>query len=269
MEEFCFCKNGIILVYKDENTISVKKCAQKRFLPNSILDISIEDFRKVNIKQFLKSLQGKSDGVKDLSQFTNRGVCWTMKECEFLDNPEILDVHVNLLYLCNASCTFCSEKENIKKFRNIKNQKEIYFETLERLKGNIRYLTLTHGGEPFLFKSDMIKFLNGLNEDDFKGINIASNGANLDDDLLNSIKNSKVPIRLEISVHAGTKETRKRIMGLDDFEQLKEEVEWLKNNINGWVLVSFVKCDLNNNEKEKEMFKNSFNGVQHDFFELI
>lgn len=104
---------------------------------------------------------------------------------------------------CNASCSFCIEKDNIQKERHISDEK--YIQALDNSlsmlseQGIFPTVTIT-GGEPCLFKQRLFGIFDILQKHKVKKFNVNTNGSVLSEEMLLKMVEVKMP-HLNISRH--------------------------------------------------------------------
>lgn len=130
--------------------------------------------------------------------------------------------------VCNAKCPFCIEKDSCRK-NEVSNDK--YLATLDQSLKELHSLgikpsvTIT-GGEPCLWREKLIGILSTLKANNVSKFNLNTNGILLNEEILNAIKESKMP-HLNISIHHYDLDKNKEFfggvsIGLEQLKRIKE-----------------------------------------------
>lgn len=187
----------------------------------------IEDKIKTgNFENFINSL------TKQISCANGFGTCSQNYNVSKFDGAQ-----VSLGLGCNINCSFCFAKN----LRNeliennlIKKYNELYFMILNEIaKSNFTKLRLTDHGEPLSIPGTL-EFLESIPQDSkLNFINITTNGAFINDKLINTIKrHPKIKFEIQVSLNAFDKKSYKEIMGADKFDLVLENINKLKEAAN-------------------------------------
>ena len=161
---------------------------------------------------------------------------------------------IDITSLCNHTCTFCSNR----KMSNKKNaDPELVYKILkEAYNEGAKSVGLYATGEPFLSKQleNYIKYAKNTGYD---YVYITTNGAACTPKRVELAINNGLD-SIKFSIHAGTKETYKKIHGKDDFTRVIKNLKWVdeyrkKNNLKLKIYVTMV--ETYENRKEVDLLK--------------
>ena len=185
-------------------------------------------------------------------------------QVEYSENPRFpRNMLIEVTNACNQACIFCPQRVQERKIASI--DRELLFSILEQAYFNgARDVGFYMNGEPLLCVEleDYVKKAKQLR---FEYIYLTTNGvlatvdrvANLEKAGLSSIK---------FSINAAKRTTYKSIHGMDNFEQVKENIMALHNSgkINIPVFLSFVVCE--ENKKEVNLLHNQFENLVDEIY---
>ena len=160
-------------------------------------------------------------------------------ECYYsghLDRFNKIEIAIDVA--CNANCSWCGFTHFANTVREnglTKKVKELYYNTLNSIIDNADYeigIRLTDHGEPLIWKKDFIDVLKKCdNNPNIRRVYITTNGFFMvEPDVLQALNNSnKVIIR--VSLNALSPNSRKRIMGIDRFDDIIQSIDVLQDKI--------------------------------------
>jgi len=165
--------------------------------------------------------------------------------------PFPYEVLLDVTSLCNHACTFCANTD-IKLKTTLASTKTLQF-IQEAYSLGTRRLGVFGTGESFLVKelADYIKLAKDIG---YEYVYIKTNGALCTPERLNSVLDAGLD-SLRFSIHAGSRETYKKIQGRDDFDKvmtnLKNAHDYkVANSLNVHIAVSVVLTDQGREELE-------------------
>ncbi|AOL16027.1 molybdenum cofactor biosynthesis protein MoaA [Sulfolobus sp. A20] len=129
------------------------------------------------------------------------------------------DLRITLTHACNFQCFFC-HMEGEDEISNGLRLEDILLVAKVARDFGIRSVKLT-GGEPTL-RRDLIEIIKGLKELGYQDVSMTTNGFLLRD-LAPKLKEAGLD-RINISLHAVSRETFKKITGVDAFDKILEGV---------------------------------------------
>ncbi|WP_338600253.1 GTP 3',8-cyclase MoaA [Sulfolobus tengchongensis] len=130
------------------------------------------------------------------------------------------DLRITLTHVCNFQCFFC-HMEGEEGMENGLNKDEILLVAKVAKKFGINSVKLT-GGEPTL-RRDLAEIIQGLKQLGYKDVSMTTNGFLLKD-LAPKLKLAGLD-RINISLHAVSRETFKKITGVDAFDKVIEGIK--------------------------------------------
>lgn len=145
-------------------------------------------------------------------------------------------------YKCNLDCEYCMLKEKDEELDDIDETKLIVniisvLEEVYSVYDEIK-ITITDGGEPFLFRNQIIKLINEINRVDIHKrvkLIVVTNGTIYDEQLLKVLDDNKVSIVFSLDGHLENNIVRKSKNGEDNFlistENYKKFHEILESQI--------------------------------------
>ncbi len=256
MVENCFVPNGTLYLRYDYHTgnINLSRCC----LLKPFISIPFEDFLKIDdVIDYAKKFDYQKPEQWDLS--SDR-----CKVCNF-PRTKIEQVCVGFSYACNMKCYNCFYEGHHSDSEELKN---LYFETLEKIKGHhLESIQLTDVGEPFFYFYKTLDYLNSLSkEKDATNINFLTNGSLLSkeriDELVSASKKTGIVYSFVVSVDGITKETYENTRIGGKFEKTIENICYLKQFFNISINYTIRKPNMNDVLKIKSFFKNlGFNRV--------
>lgn len=190
-------------------------------------------------------LNGNINVIEEFKNVVNNKIeptrCWdcTSEVCNFPSWDEIGEFQVALFTACNAKCKFCFRKNFFDK-NNFFLEKQIYLKTINSLKGQGKGIYLTNEGEPFILLKEMKEWFKELKEYDFTHVAINTNGTLIDNEMIEILKNCKVPIYLGISLNAPNRQLYKEIMGIDAFDKVISNINKLYDANLSWFYATVV-----------------------------
>ena len=215
-------------IINDNGKLKIIRCFPERIIYKFI------EYNEFNNIDFLLEKM-----LKIKSSLNGQQSIYCKKFNKFCGLPGKIDyVRVSISQACNACCDFCGLRKTVD-YNNLQLQKELYFKTLYSLKGKIKSLSLTDCGEPFYYLKEMKEFFKSLKKEDFELIFFSSNGTLIDDELIEIIKKCPVKIEGNISLNATNKEDYKKIVGLDCFDKVVDNIKKL-NKVCNYFTISFI-----------------------------
>lgn len=152
-------------------------------------------------------------------------ICFSTKKCP--SKTEIKNVKVGAS-VCNLKCKMCEIKDMNS---CAEEKKKLFFKILNEYKkhGGYETLIINTCGEMFIWKEEILDFIENLKHDEFQEILIMSNGQLIDDEIIERLKNvKKVSIFIEISIDSVNKETLEKIRVGTNYEKTIEVIDKLK-----------------------------------------
>lgn len=152
------------------------------------------------------------------------------KVCSF-PKDKITQVVVSISHACNIHCHDCFFEGH---HTDTKQLKELYFETLYKLKGhNLYQLQLTDQGEPFFYYYEVVKFLKGLTPEDTQTIRFFTNMTLLNKSRIEELKKiseeTGVKYMFVASIDGITKESFEGTRCGANWEQVMQNFDDLTN----------------------------------------
>jgi MoaA/NifB/PqqE/SkfB family radical SAM enzyme len=158
------------------------------------------------------------------------------------------EIFIKTTYNCNHACPRCLHGGKIfpqgdDYFMSFDTVKKVLDESAE--KGV--FSTVFTGGEPTLHPQ-LPDFLQYAASKGFPDISVVTNGSELSEDIINALVNYVT--RINISIDAITKETYKKVRGVDDYDKVLDRISVLLNTRKDTPLlsVSFVLSEQNMHE---------------------
>lgn len=150
-----------------EDIIQISRCS---LLKPECFITSDELLKTQNIMERLWALPDKADRPKI---HMNELMCGG-KDCNLVPNKDVREVIVGLSYACNMNCFHCLYEGH---HFDTSLQKELYFHTLNAIKGNeLNKITLTNKGEPFFYLSETMNYLRNFTKKDASCVSCITNG---------------------------------------------------------------------------------------------
>lgn len=244
----------LLFMLSEDMYVSVYRCCvRKMHIDRPLIRLSIDDFRNMDLFYLASIIKDNESNYPSVAH-KHDVACGTSKVCQNVS--PLIGAQVNFLNQCNIRCSFCSEISLLpfEKRKNVALHKELFFETLYKLKGSRLRLRLTDCGEPLLYLSEIKTFLKSLKSaQDFVRIDMTTNGTLIDDEFCQIVEDTRkkgIDIQIVVSVNGASKETRKKLMGVSDFDRVANYVRKLNAG------ASMVVVDENKHEVDlfKEMF---------------
>lgn len=151
--------------------------------------------------------------------------CFAAKTCP--SKTEIKNVRVGAS-VCNLNCIMCDIKD-MNSCAEVK--KNMFFKILNEYKkhGGYESLVINAGGEVFVWKKEILDYLENLKHDEFQEVLIMTNGQLIDDETIERLKNIKeVSILIDLSIDGVHKEILEKIRLGTDYEKTMEVMDKLK-----------------------------------------
>lgn len=146
-----------------------------------------------------------------------------------IPNGPLSILSISMTTACNAKCKFC----DIKSLKPVKkNEKELYFDILNKIKGiGVNSLLLTSDGEPFFYKKETLDYIDTLKSDTCKTLIIYTNATLINKDDIKHIYDATtrngIKCRIMCSCSAITPETYKLVHGTDNFYKVVENIKYI------------------------------------------
>lgn len=166
-----------------------------------------------------------------------------------LKPPFPKEVLLDITAYCNHACTFCTNPEiELKKTLNKELAQKFILEAYQL---GARRLGVFGTGESFLYKH-LHEYIRLAKETGFKYVYIKTNGALCAIERLAPVLDAGLD-SLRFSIHAGTRESYKKIQGKDDFYKVLQNVRHAdtyrkEKNLNVEITVSMVLTNIAGNE---------------------
>ena len=205
----CSMDKRLEIMYDEyKNEIMLSRCCYT----HPFAHLSIKDFLKINdIIEY--SCIEREHILKEAAKG------WCASSCEI--KPEIKVVTVGLSRACNLHCYNCFFTKHV----DHPELKELYFTTLEKIKGHqLDNIHMQSSGEVFFYYFKIKEYLKTLTLEDTKEVNFQTNGLLLDRGRLNELKEisdkTGVLYTFNYSFDAITEETYKKVRIGGDFNKL-------------------------------------------------
>lgn len=217
----CEGSHIVRFVLNDKGFVEIKGCPYK--WDTNLRIISLNDIlESENILNLLK--EAHSYNYEDKRLLGSK--CWPEKECDWR-KESIKEIGVCISRACNIHCVHCGYRTDTSE-----KDKENYFKVLEKIKGNnLKYISLTSVGEPFIYKKETFDYLKSLTLKDCKIVKIQTNATLIDKkdvDSLEEIKNnSGINFEVVVSIDSIYKENFEKIRVGANFEKVLENIEYL------------------------------------------
>lgn len=164
-------------------------------------------------------------------QYNNYRLKWDeTNRCKHHPFPIQLDIEV--IDACNLSCTYCfrhkdnSSKLGIKVNSGTMMSLELYKKIIAQAKeGGVQSINLGFSGECLLHK-DLSEMINMAHDAGIFDIRILTNGILLTNELTEKLLESKLTL-FSLSVDATTKETYKKLKGIDGLDKVHKNIKYL------------------------------------------
>lgn len=214
-KEDCGFPLGALTITSEEyGKVYLKRCVRHK--PFAIL--TYDEFRKIDdIIDYVEKFNYKdvNDYIKTDLEFLG------CLPCLALERPP-RHVTVSLSHFCNIDCYHCFFEGNHKEKPG---DKELYFETLEKIKGHaLDTIEFTDQGEPFVYYYKIIDYLKTLSVKDAINVRFFTNGTLLSKDRLLELKSiskqTGVNYRFAISIDGITKESFEAVRRGANFEKV-------------------------------------------------
>lgn len=222
----CYTPTGIALNINKSKIFAQKCCFQKYELEVSSIS-KLEDFEKLNNELLLN--------------LSSQMPCNTFGVCP---KKEIDSITVNALG-CNLQCYMCtcSVPPDIE-------TKQTYFRVLNEVKNlKLEKLTLSTGGEPFIWKKETLSFLKSLNEN-IKIVEITTNGTLLNEEDIKSLLDCKSDVRVTVSLSGIDEKTYFNIHKNKHFYKVLNNIDTLQK-IGVLKAINIVICKYNVSQLEE------------------
>lgn len=260
-------EGGELNINFQDGHIDLKRCCRGK----AFYSCSIEEFRKIsNPIDFTKNFN-----YKDFSEYANTYYSSTEDNfCHpcFFPKNEINKVTVGLSYACNLKCYHCFYEKHI----DTKELKELYFETLYKIKGHhLDIIEFTDRGEPFFYYYKIRDYLKSLSIDDTKTVKFLTNLNLLSDERIRELKTiseqTGVHYKFEASIDGITKEAYENTRIYGNFEKVINNLKLLLENFDD-VLVNYTikKPNMMASRNEIESFFKGLGAwvvITYDFFD--
>ena len=252
-QNLCLMDKRLEITYNDiYNVISLSRCCYTR----PFVSLSLEEFKAADIFSLAVSeniherLPGSESSCDLEKEFCHRIL------------PEIKTVTVGISHACNLSCYHCFYARHT----DSPFQKELYFDTLEKIKGhNLDVIHMQSSGEVFFYYFRLKKYLESLSLQDTKEVNFQTNGLLLSkgriEELFKISKDTHIKFTFSFSVDAVTEQTYSKVRG-GDFNKLLENIS---NTIEyfGRDAVAFSFTIKEPNKHEAAQFKDFIKSTFH------
>lgn len=250
-----------------ENKIDLKRCCRGK----AFSTMSVEEFK--NLKDpilYTENFKYKSFSEYSNTQFSSEkdNFC---NPCSF-PKTSIKRVTVGLSYACNLRCYHCFYDEH----KDTPELKELYFETLEKIKGhNLDIIEFTDRGEPFFYYYKIRDYLKTLTTNDTKAVKILTNLNLLSEERIKELKaiseQTGIHYKFEASIDGITKESYEATRIKGNFEKTIENLKILVAVFDD-VLVNFTikKFNMTSTKQEIENFFKDLGTtvrITYDFFD--
>jgi len=175
-----------------------------------------------------------------------------MKASFELIPPFPREFQLDISSVCNHSCNFCS---NVRMANKKVMDKELVFRLLsEVFDCGARDVGLYGTGEPFVAKH-LPAYVEKAKEIGYEYIFITTNGAGAIPSRAEAVLKAGLG-SIKFSIHAGTRETYKKIHGKDDFEKVIKNLKWVSefrksSGLNYRIYVTMVQTNANFDEVDK------------------
>lgn len=202
-----------------------------------------------------------------INSIKNNNLEFNCNECLYLEDidfnnikisEKIKNIEIYTWEECNCACFYCSNRHSTKlkisTKRNYKGKIDVlpYLKKLKEknLLSDDVFISMV-GGEPTLLKEfpDLLRFFIKNN----CTVSVLSNGI-LYEKLINKLLRSNENSKIIISLDCGTKETFKKIKGVDKFDDviknIKRYVKDSKEAVNGVVIKYIILEGVNDNKEE-------------------
>lgn len=244
-----------------ENIIQISRCP----LLKPEWCVNSDEFLKVeNLMEKLWTLPDTR--LKELN-YLNHPLC-DGKDCKLGPNKDVREVIVGLSYACNLNCHHCLYEG---RHFDTSLQKQIYFYTLNSIKGNkLDKITLTNKGEPFFYLSETMNYLRNFSKNDASCVSCITNGncfgKSQIEELLKISNNNGFMFNFVFSIDAITKNVYERVRCGGDFDKVLKNLEQCIKNFGAEnVIVSFCTNKINYNEafQVRDFYAHNF-GIRTD-----
>lgn len=152
-------------------------------------------------------------------------VCFAAKKCP--SKTEIKNIKVGVS-VCNLNCIMCETNDMNS---CVEEKKSMFFKILNEYKKHGGYETLSINvcGEVFVWKEEILDYLENLKHDEFQEVFIMTNGQLIDDETIERLRNIKeVSILIDLSIDGVHKETLEKIRLGSSYEKTIEVMDKLK-----------------------------------------
>lgn len=165
-------------------------------------------------------------------------------------------VQLEVTNACNHKCVFCPNIDSKRKKQMIDYElaKRVISECAEFL-GEDKKICFHMNGEPLLYDKlvDLIRY---AKEKTYDYVFLTTNGSRAGNEILSELFDAGLD-SIKFSINAGSRETYKKVHGLDDFDKAMEALRFSseyrkKKNMNYKIYVSCV--GINDNKDELEVF---------------
>lgn len=194
-----------------------------------------------------------------------------------MNNNRPYTIQFEGLAVCNAACVFCPVTTDMTRVRGEMSD-ELFHKIIKEGKelGIRRYVPFLNG-EPFLHRK-IFEWLDYMEKEKVKFL-LYTNAALLNKEKIDKLLTYKHLEFINISLSAATSETHKKIMRLDNFNEVVENIKYLASKAKFGVYVSFNVIEANKHEIPlfKEMWKDitrarlnefmNWGGYKHDKLE--
>lgn len=232
----------------DHDTIGFFHCCFKYEICNTL---KIDEFYKMSKEEFKIFLDETYKIIPENHDYSILPHCFTDEPKCLYNDKYITNIAIDVFSYCNIKCKFCLLTDNKQPQTPLENKK-IYFDILEKLKGNHYETIITTGvGEPFFYKKETIDYIKTLTLNDCENLLIITNTTLLDpEDIieLGKIKEkTKINIHIIASCSAISNFTYYKVHNNNKFNKVVENIRLMNEN-NLLDFVNFVAQEDNLHE---------------------
>lgn len=230
----CWFNGHMKLEIRGDNKVTLLHCCYR----DSPLDTkTFEEFKKINIIDWCSSFLN--------TNLYSPWPCIELKNdvCDFSKGEKTLKcLDISLSHACNLRCPMCFMGLIHKDTPEIK---QLYFETLYRVKDELPMIRLTDHGEPFFYKQKMMDFFKVCPQS--LTIFAITNATLLTPEYLFELADLKCNIQLIISLDGITKPTYQKIRGVDKLDHVINIIK-ISKDLGLLSSINIVKQEDNSNE---------------------
>lgn len=253
----CFGQSFIYLTYFGDQRVSAVKCCASDFPNEVIKSWSFDEFLKIqHLEAELKGLRGLIPATHNFGPRPEAKVACGEEylSCrKELFNVDIVDIGIALDLYCDAKCSFCLVNNKCISAADKKTLHSIYSHTLKKIsEGAWRRVYLSDRGEPGLFETEIVNWIDSLTQSNIKIIQAATNGDFLSPKIVDTLKNWHTrtggEFQVTISLNASNRELRKSIMKIDNFDSTIKGLQEVLQTFSIPPMLSFVACNENKHD---------------------